>query len=1060
MQVHLASCNRRRILVLVSSRDRFICSCLGVDANFGMTRQGRRGIPYRSRASWQGSEHQTRACIAASPRDAPSRKRQRQGPVFFNTLSTSSLVGPHGPPADAEVFMALPELLLSERQASLLDDLATAVGGSGPSQLQAVASKDAEASEVTAFEAFHGHWHSVRLRQRTQEGSRRRGRWRWTLRCERIRERQQKHRQRSSASLFRIYRVREICDSACGELDAVLDQLTELDRQRCDILRKTTALHEQCEQMVQDAGVLVLWTNVAIFAPVETVMEDVSGSDWLVCKGANLPPLHNSCAQTVRSDTCLLSDMWLTTGLVVAWTVLCIGLLAWNYQTRIYLSIVKEATRPNIMQIQGTRVVPKHVICAAIEHTIPERGVKVSAGGLGKVLDQMLREHPEGTLSLVHPMFGDVDYGPLEETKLPSPQNIEFLEPCTQRQSQEFDTLACVVDGKPQSIKVYTMQSEENGITRAWYILDHEYFKEKVKTQPTLRYFSLWNQATALLIKRLKPDIYHCMDYHAALAPLYLEANEQIPIILVLHNADYMGVIETDFISDRFWKTVTSSFFIWLNPVCMDQFAVQDCRVPDGKSRTEELDLQPPGLDTETILNLGVEFEGEQVSMFEGRFNMLKAGVTYIKQTQAGYGICAVSENYAVELKRERTLFDGLPYLISLDNATDPAKDADKVTIEKGVDHIAMLTPAFLRSNPQVQVILAGPPDDACGRYAGTLLEQLGDEFAGRLFVCTKFFRRANFFTMGCGASAESKPDVKAEPTAQETKAETPNVVVTPAQETSGEAKPAAEEPKTEENAAPEAAKKEEDAKTVEGAAAPTAEAAPAAEAAAPAEEAGPVEAINQEGSWLPALHRRSLQRRLRPRERPPRSRLQLFLFFRLQTEMPKLLLRPQPRRRLPPPSQPRLRRLRRLHSEQDRLGCMLSEELRRGAHLCFTPSCSEPFGYVDVEFGLLGVPSVGAAIGGLGKMPGVYFRQQNSDDSKSLIDSFYASVDYALNLPEPDYWEMAGKAEFPFDTWRENLLGAYSKAMSNFTAAKSERTNVLFRDESMIVAAWPVCRV
>ena len=49
-----------------------------------------------------------------------------------------------------------------------------------------MASKDAEASEVTAFEAsvvkacgprtvgklgeaFHGHWHSVRLRQRTQE---------------------------------------------------------------------------------------------------------------------------------------------------------------------------------------------------------------------------------------------------------------------------------------------------------------------------------------------------------------------------------------------------------------------------------------------------------------------------------------------------------------------------------------------------------------------------------------------------------------------------------------------------------------------------------------------------------------------------------------------------------------------------------------------------------------------------------------------------------------------------------------------------------------------------
>ncbi|CAE7878516.1 PETs, partial [Symbiodinium microadriaticum] len=85
-------------------------------------------------------------------------------------------------------------------------------------------------------------------------------------------------------------------------------------------------------------------------------------------------------------------------------------------------------------------------------------------------------------------------------------------------------------------------------------------------------------------------------------------------------------------------------------------------------------------------------------------------------------------------------------------------------------------------------------------------------------------------------------PPQPAEPTAQETKAETPNVVVTPAQETSGEAKPAAEEPKTEEeNAAPEAGKKEEDAKTVEGAAAPAADAP--AEAAAPAEEAAPAEA-------------------------------------------------------------------------------------------------------------------------------------------------------------------------------------------------------------------------
>ena len=34
--------------------------------------------------------------------------------------------------------------------------------------------------------------------------------------------------------------------------------------------------------------------------------------------------------------------------------------------------------------------------------------------------------------------------------------------------------------------------------------------------------------------------------------------------------------------------------------------------------------------------------------------------------------------------------------------------------------------------------VLVGPPDDSCGLFAGELLAGLGDEFKGRLFVCTK----------------------------------------------------------------------------------------------------------------------------------------------------------------------------------------------------------------------------------------------------------------------------------------------------------------------------------
>ena len=201
--------------------------------------------------------------------------------------------------------------------------------------------------------------------------------------------------------------------------------------------------------------------------------------------------------------------------------------------------------------------------------------------------------------------------------------------------------------------------------------------------------------------------------------------------------ADDLGVVETDFICDRFWKTV---------------------------SHLRRLSL---------IFNVEISTI-RKYCMFEGRFNMLKACVTYIRETQAGHGICAVAENYAAELAREKTLFAGLPHLISLDNATDPSDDANaeidrlraqrfeskaalqrhcgldedpeaKILIfigrwvkQKGVDHIAMLTPVFLRSHPEVQIVLAGPPDDSCGLYAGELLAGLGDEFKGRLFVCTK----------------------------------------------------------------------------------------------------------------------------------------------------------------------------------------------------------------------------------------------------------------------------------------------------------------------------------
>ena len=58
---------------------------------------------------------------------------------------------------------------------------------------------------------------------------------------------------------------------------------------------------------------------------------------------------------------------------------------------------------------------------------------------------------------------------------------------------------------------------------------------------------SLWNRAIADLLIRYRSvgeiHLYHSLDFHGALAPLYLEASglPPIPVALTLHNALYQG---------------------------------------------------------------------------------------------------------------------------------------------------------------------------------------------------------------------------------------------------------------------------------------------------------------------------------------------------------------------------------------------------------------------------------------------------------------------------------------------------------------------------------------
>eukprot|EP00435_Cladocopium_sp_Y103_P042022 s915_g11.t1 len=131
-----------------------------------------------------------------------------------------------------------------------------------------------------------------------------------------------------------------------------------------------------------------------------------------------------------------------------------------------------------------------------------------------------------------------------------------------------------------------------------------------------------------------------------------------------------------------------------------------------------------------------------------------------------------------------------------------------------------------------------------------------------------------------------------------------------------------------------------------------------------------------------------------------------------------------------------------------------LPEDLRRGVDFLLAPYLSEPIGQADVEMGFLGVPTIGCAAGALGRMPGVYFHQQNSTGRDMLKTGFFGAVDYALSLSEEDYWRLAKAAteatatEASFGAlWQVNLAKVYDEVVN--------QGGVVKRTTRLIPATW-----
>eukprot|EP00438_Fugacium_kawagutii_P008338 Skav233352 [mRNA] locus=scaffold394:426444:426941:- [translate_table: standard] len=125
-------------------------------------------------------------------------------------------------------------------------------------------------------------------------------------------------------------------------------------------------------------------------------------------------------------------------------------------------------------------------------------------------------------------------------------------------------------------------------------------YPNPMSKRKVLRFYSLWNQCVGQLLKRYRPDVYHCPDFHACIAPWYALQNGDTPdaldsaelrLLLVLHNAEYQGSVSTDMIRQRQCEEVAQ------------------------------------------IFNVSQEFVRQHLTA-EGRFNMLKAGVDFLLEHQ------------------------------------------------------------------------------------------------------------------------------------------------------------------------------------------------------------------------------------------------------------------------------------------------------------------------------------------------------------------------------------------------------------------------------------------
>ncbi|KAJ3124816.1 Cell wall alpha-1,3-glucan synthase ags1 [Nowakowskiella sp. JEL0407] len=397
-----------------------------------------------------------------------------------------------------------------------------------------------------------------------------------------------------------------------------------------------------------------------------------------------------------------------------------------------------SATPATISDLMSkTQHAKRKILIATLEYEIFDWNIKVRIGGLG-VIASIMGKHLESEIIWVIPKVGDIEYP----------------------EGEKGNGIEVTLLGRSYTIDV--SYHKYNNIK--YVILDAAIFKTRTKKNPypermddamSAAYYSAWNQAIAKVIVSENVDLYHMNDYHGTLAPLYL-LPKVIPVALSLHNAEFQGLWSVDEKAER-------------DQIC------KMFNVP------------------KSVLKKYVQYGGV--------FNLLHAGVSYIRIHQHGEGVAGVSSRYGIRSYARYPILWGLRHVAALPNpnpldfgesatsrasTTDDA-DARMVTREaivseqaksklelqkwtglpespdatilgfvgrwskqKGVDLIADLTVEIFEKYPNVQMVCVGPVIDMYGAIAALKLLHLQKLYPTRMYVKPEFTALPSFIFSGC----------------------------------------------------------------------------------------------------------------------------------------------------------------------------------------------------------------------------------------------------------------------------------------------------------------------